>query len=64
PSREEEARAHAVALVAEARAREERIARDTERLLREHGETWDVVQTQMDSVRDSLVSLTGRAVVE
>ncbi|MCM1941015.1 cellulose-binding protein [Streptomyces sp. G3] len=60
--RQEEARARAAELVAEARVRQERIARDTERVLREHGERWDELQAQMDSVRSSLSSLTGRAV--
>ncbi|MEU0334210.1 cellulose-binding protein [Streptomyces sp. NPDC006193] len=61
---EEEARARADEIVAGARAQEERIARETERVLREHGETWDDVQAHMDSVRDRLISLTGRAALE
>ncbi|MFE5598592.1 cellulose-binding protein [Streptomyces coelicoflavus] len=60
--RQEEARARAAEMVAEARLCQERIARDTERVLREHGERWDELQAQMDSVRSSLSSLTGRAV--
>ncbi|MYS53762.1 cellulose-binding protein, partial [Streptomyces sp. SID6013] len=60
--RQEEARARAAELVAEARVRQERIARDTERVLREHGERWDELQAQMDSVRSNLSALTGRAV--
>ncbi|MFJ6073860.1 cellulose-binding protein [Streptomyces sp. NPDC093065] len=59
--RQEEARARAAEVVAEARVRQERIARDTERVLREHGERWDELQAQMDSVRSNLSSLTGRA---
>ncbi|MFF7748853.1 DivIVA domain-containing protein [Streptomyces sp. NPDC007971] len=59
-----EARARADEMLAEARAREERIARETERVLREHGETWDEVQAQMDHVRSSLMTLTGRVPVE
>ncbi|GAA4804975.1 cellulose-binding protein [Streptomyces ziwulingensis] len=58
----EQARARAAETIAEARAYEERIARETERVLREHGERWDVVQAQMDEVRGNLSELTGRAV--
>ncbi|MGW3359462.1 cellulose-binding protein [Streptomyces bungoensis] len=58
---QEEARAHAAELVAAARLHEERVTLETEQVLREHGETWDDVQAHMDSVRDSLISLTGRA---
>ncbi|MFD4602077.1 cellulose-binding protein [Streptomyces sp. NPDC058464] len=58
---EEEAHARAGEVLTEARLREERIARETERVLREHGETWDDVQAHMDHMRDSLMSLTGRA---
>ncbi|MDT0609974.1 cellulose-binding protein [Streptomyces lancefieldiae] len=60
--RQEEARARAAEVVAEARVRQERIARETERVLREHGDRWDDVQAHMDSARSSLRSLTGRAV--
>ncbi|MEV7319277.1 cellulose-binding protein [Streptomyces sp. NPDC093970] len=63
-SSQEAARVRAEEILAEARVREERIARDTERVLREHGETWDDVQAHMDHMRDSLVSLTGRATAE
>lgn len=61
---QEEACARAAEIVADARVRAERIARETERVLREHGEMWDDVQAHMDSVRDSLISLTGRAALE
>ncbi len=61
---QEAARARAVEIVAEARVREELIAQETERVLREHGDTWDDVQAHMDSVRDSLISLTGRVAME
>ncbi|MEU9278099.1 cellulose-binding protein [Streptomyces sp. NPDC048342] len=61
---EEEAQARAAELLAEARAQEDRIARETERVLREHGETWDHVQAHMDRMRDSLMTLTGRAAAE
>ncbi|MEU3951610.1 cellulose-binding protein, partial [Streptomyces achromogenes] len=61
---EERARARAAEIVAEARVREERIAQETERLLREHGDTWDAVQAHVDSARDRLMTLTGRVVTE
>ncbi|WP_043684940.1 coiled-coil domain-containing protein [Streptomyces xylophagus] len=62
--RQEEAGERAAEVVAEARVRAERVARDTERVLREHGETWDDVQAHMDHVRSSLTALTGRAAAE
>jgi len=58
---QEEAHARAAEILAEARVREERTARETERVLREHGERWDDVQAQMDYVRSSLTALTGSA---
>ncbi|MFD5817738.1 cellulose-binding protein [Streptomyces sp. NPDC127038] len=61
---QEDAAARAAGLVAEARVREERIARETDRVLREHGERWDHVRAHMDHVRSSLTSLTGRAPAE
>ncbi|MFD4632053.1 cellulose-binding protein [Streptomyces sp. NPDC058284] len=61
---QEDAEARAAELVAEARVREERLARETERVLREHGERWDEVRAHMDHVRNSLATLTGRAPVE
>ncbi|MGW1726297.1 cellulose-binding protein [Streptomyces sp. NPDC002306] len=61
---QEEARARAAELLAEARVRADRIARDTEQVLREHGERWDDVRAHMDHVRSSLTALTGRAPVE
>ncbi|MFJ4621402.1 cellulose-binding protein [Streptomyces sp. NPDC088812] len=60
--RQEEARARAAEILAEARVRKDRIARETERVLREHGERWDHVQAHMDSVRNNLSALTGRVV--
>lgn len=60
--RQDEARARAAELLAEARLQEERIARETEDILREHGELWDQVCAHMDSMRDSLATLTGRLV--
>ncbi|GAA3789771.1 coiled-coil domain-containing protein [Streptomyces chiangmaiensis] len=59
-----DAKARAAEVIADARLREERIARETERVLREHGEQWDCVQAQMDHVRNSLAMLTGRAAAE
>ncbi|MFE2882839.1 cellulose-binding protein [Streptomyces sp. NPDC059272] len=61
---QEDAAERAAEVVAEARVREERVARDTERVLREHGETWDDVRAHMDHVRNSLTTLTGRAPAE
>ncbi|MGW2639398.1 cellulose-binding protein [Streptomyces sp. NPDC001348] len=58
----EEAHARAAEILAEAQVREDAIARETERVLREHGETWDDMQAQMDDVRGSLTTWTGRAV--
>jgi hypothetical protein len=59
-----DAQARAAELIADARLKEERIARETERVLREHGEQWDSVQAQMDHVRNSLAMLMGRAAAE
>ncbi|OIK01615.1 DivIVA domain-containing protein [Streptomyces colonosanans] len=59
-----DAQARAAEVIAEARVREDRMARETERVLRDHGEQWDCVQAQMDHVRHSLATLTGRAPVE
>ena len=61
---QEAARVRAAEILEEARVREDRIARETERVLREHGETWDDVQAHMDHMRDSLMTLTGRATAE
>ncbi|MDQ0775156.1 cell division septum initiation protein DivIVA [Streptomyces aurantiacus] len=60
----EDADARAAELLAEARVVEERLARETERVLREHSEQWDAVQAHMDHVRSSLAALTGRAAAE
>ena len=60
--RQAKAEAEAAEVVAGARVRQEWIARETERVLREHGERWDELQAQMASVRSSLSSLTGRGV--
>ncbi len=61
---DDDARVRAAELLAEARVLEDRIARETERVLREHGEEWDDVQAHMDHVRSSLTTLTGRAAAE
>ncbi|MFJ4832235.1 cellulose-binding protein [Streptomyces sp. NPDC088747] len=61
---QEDAEARAAEVLAEGRAREDRIARETERVLREHGERWDDVRAHMDHVRSSLTALTGRAPAE
>ncbi|WP_433450863.1 cellulose-binding protein [Streptomyces sp. CA-142005] len=61
---QEEAHARAAEIIADARVREERIALETEQVLREHGETWDIVREHMDHVRSSLISLTGRATLD
>ncbi|MDX2544383.1 cellulose-binding protein [Streptomyces sp. WI04-05B] len=61
---EEDARIRAAEILAEARVQEERLARETERVLREHGQEWDDVQAHMDHVRSSLTTLTGRAAAE
>ncbi|WP_371548742.1 cellulose-binding protein [Streptomyces sp. NBC_00554] len=61
---QEDAGARAAEVLAEAQVREDRIARETERVLREHGERWDDVRAHMDHVRTSLTTLTGRAPAE
>ncbi|MFJ4714973.1 cellulose-binding protein [Streptomyces sp. NPDC088785] len=62
--RQEDADAAAAELVAQARAREERIGRETEGVLREHGEAREELRAHMDHVRSSLAALTGRAPAE
>ncbi|MFS4097660.1 cellulose-binding protein, partial [Streptomyces sp. AF1A] len=61
---QEEARARAAEIIADARVHEERIAQETERLLCEHGETWEDLRAQMDTFRSSLIALTGRVAAE
>jgi hypothetical protein len=58
---QEEAQARAAEILAAARLREEQIARETEQVLREHGERSGDVQAQMNNVRNSLTALTGSA---
>ncbi|MGW1029195.1 cellulose-binding protein [Streptomyces sp. NPDC002577] len=57
---QEEAQTRAGELLAGARGREDAIGRETERVLRIHGEQWDEVRAHMDHVRSSLAALTGR----
>ncbi|MFH8735955.1 MULTISPECIES: cellulose-binding protein [unclassified Streptomyces] len=57
---QEDAEARAAELLAEATLHEEGVGRETERVLREHGEKWDEVRAHMDHVRTTLASLTGR----
>ncbi|MFC8668984.1 cellulose-binding protein [Streptomyces sp. NPDC057199] len=61
---QEDAEARAAELLAEARLHEDRISRETERVLREHGDEWDDVSAHMTHVRNSLTALTGRATAE
>ncbi|MFD9356267.1 cellulose-binding protein [Streptomyces sp. NPDC060031] len=58
---QEDAEARAAELIAAARVREERIARETERVLREHAESQEEMRAHMNHVRSSLAALTGRA---
>ncbi|MGW1090773.1 cellulose-binding protein [Streptomyces sp. NPDC002596] len=57
---QEDAEAQAAELIAAARVREERVIRETERILREHEEGREEVQAHMAHVRNSLAALTGR----
>ncbi|WP_369206908.1 cellulose-binding protein [Streptomyces sp. PU-14G] len=59
--RHEDAVAQGEELLAQARVREEGIARETERVLREHTERADELRQHMAHVRSSLAALTGRA---
>ncbi|MFI9627116.1 cellulose-binding protein [Streptomyces sp. NPDC052042] len=56
----EDADARAAELTAAARAGEERVVRETERVLREHEEAREEVHAHMTHVRNSLAALTGR----
>lgn len=58
----DEARERAAEVLAEAQARVEGVERETERVLRDHADLREDVQTQMDHVCASLSALTGRAV--
>lgn len=57
---QEDAEARGAELVAAARVREERVVRETDRVLREHEEGREEVQAHMTHVRHSLAALTGR----
>ncbi|MEV6672911.1 cellulose-binding protein [Streptomyces sp. NPDC051162] len=61
---QEDADAQAAALIAQARVREERIVRDTERVLREHEERREELRSHMAHVRHSLAALTGKPVAD
>ncbi|MCD9144517.1 cellulose-binding protein [Streptomyces albireticuli] len=61
---QEDAEAQAAALISHARVREERVARDTERVLREHDERREELRAHMAHVRHSLAALTGKPVAE
>ncbi|MYT81137.1 hypothetical protein YW3DRAFT_04241 [Streptomyces sp. MnatMP-M77] len=61
---QEDAEARAAELLAEARVREERVVRETDRILREHEEGREEVQAHMAHVRSSLAALTGRVAAE
>ncbi|WKK21488.1 cellulose-binding protein [Streptomyces olivoreticuli] len=61
---QEDAEAQAAALIAQARVREERIVRDTERVLREHEERREELRSHMAHVRHSLAALTGKPVAD
>ncbi|MDT0448684.1 cellulose-binding protein [Streptomyces hesseae] len=61
---QEDAEAQAAAVIAQARVREERITRDTERVLREHEERREELKSHMAHVRHSLAALTGKPVAE
>ncbi|MCX4526227.1 MULTISPECIES: DivIVA domain-containing protein [unclassified Streptomyces] len=61
---QEDAEARGAELVAAARVREERVGRETERILREHAESQEEMRAHMNHVRSSLAALTGRAPAE
>ncbi|WSK70441.1 DivIVA domain-containing protein [Streptomyces sp. NBC_01276] len=61
---QEDAEARAAELIAEARVREERVGRETDRVLREHAEAQEEMRAHMNHVRSSLAALTGRAPAE
>ncbi|MET9321767.1 cellulose-binding protein [Streptomyces sp. NPDC003038] len=61
---QEDAEAQAHELLAAARVQEERIGRETERILREHAEAQEEMRAHMNHVRASLAALTGRTPAE
>ncbi|MEU0133498.1 cellulose-binding protein [Streptomyces sp. NPDC006296] len=60
---QEDAEARAAELVSGARTAEERVVRETERVLREHEEGREELHAHMAHVRSSLAALTGRVAV-
>ncbi|WP_329384616.1 cellulose-binding protein [Streptomyces sp. NBC_01351] len=58
---QEDAEALAAEVLAGARVEEERVGRETERVLREHAEAGEEMRAHMNHVRSSLAALTGRA---
>lgn len=58
--RQEDAEAQAAELLTLARAQEDRIQRDTDRILRDHEEQGEELRAHMAHVRSSLATLTGR----
>ncbi|WP_372343818.1 hypothetical protein [Streptomyces sp. KL116D] len=61
---QEDADATAAELLAQARARDERVARRRSGCCGSTGRRWDEVRAHMDHVRSSLAALTGRAAAE
>lgn len=61
---QEDAEAAAAEVIAEARVQEERVGRETERILREHTEAQEEMRAHMNHVRSSLAALTGRTPAE
>jgi hypothetical protein len=61
---QEDAEVRAAELICEARVREERTERETERVLRKHEEAREEMQAYMDHIRNSLATLTSRAAAE
>ena len=61
---QEDAEARAAELLSGAGMAEERVVRETERVLREHEEGREEVQAHMTHVRNSLAALTGRVVAD
>jgi hypothetical protein len=58
--REGEAEQRAAAMLAQARVHEDRVRRDSERVLREHQERRDEIRAHLAHIRATLASLTGR----
>ncbi|QKV92892.1 cellulose-binding protein [Streptomyces sp. NA02950] len=62
--RQEDAQAQAAEIIAQARAREDRLARETERTLRDHLQRREELKAHLEHVRGSLAALTGKPVAE